>query len=97
MVEYKNKSYYKLNIEETGIEENNDIVLSIDKFNNVIDYFLSLVEPEKYIQCDNCGVPISPTSNRQKFCKSCWEEKRKNDINENAKRYYHEIKKDRYK
>lgn len=70
MSEYKNKSYYQINIDESAY-----IVLHIDKFDNIIDYYMNIIEPEKYICCKKCGVPFSPTNNRQKYCKNCWKEK----------------------
>jgi hypothetical protein len=30
---------------------------------------------EGYIQCESCHKLIKPKSNRQKYCKNCWEEK----------------------
>lgn len=87
MVEYKNKAYYQFNINECE-----KIVLHINNFTNIIDYYMNIIEPEKYLHCEKCNTPFSPTNNRQKYCKSCWDEKRKNDINENAKKYYHDKK-----
>ena len=54
------------------------LVLTIDNFSNVIDYYLSIIEPEKYINCEVCGIPIKKTGKNQKMCKECWEEHRKN-------------------
>lgn len=69
MAEYKNKSYYQINLSEDG-----ESIIHIDKFDNIIDYYMSIVEPDKYIDCE-CGMPFCPTNNRQKYCKSCWKEK----------------------
>ena len=79
MVEYKNKSYYQVNINESG-----DKILHINKFDNIIDYYMNIIEPDKYIRCE-CGVPFSPTNNRQKYCKICWEE-RERELWRNSKR-----------
>lgn len=68
MVEYKNKSYYRIHIDT--FEENS--ILKINDFDNIIYYYLSLVEPEKYSLCKECGKIIKLTSNRQKYCRDCW-------------------------
>lgn len=47
---------------------------------------------EGYIQCTECNKLIKPTNNRQMYCSVCWKEKRMRDINENAKKYYHNKK-----
>jgi hypothetical protein len=71
MVEYKNKSYYKLHIDVGGAP-----LFQIRKFDNLIYYYLRLIKPEKYKECE-CGVPIKITSNNQKYCKVCWKEREK--------------------
>ena len=83
MVEYRNKSYYQINI-----EENWEIILHIDKFDNIIDYYMSIVEPEKYMLCEKCDVPFSPTNNRQKYCKTCYKELHKEQDKEYQKNKY---------
>lgn len=40
------------------------------------------------IECQECGCLIEKKSGRTKYCNKCWKEKRKKDINENAKKYY---------
>jgi len=80
MVEYRNKSYYQINI-----EENWEIILYIDKFDNVIDYYMSIIDPDKYMFCDKCGVPFLPTNNRQKYCKICFVDVNREKTKENMK------------
>lgn len=70
MIEYKNVSYYRINIGD----DDSDIILYIDKFDNVVDYYLSLVEPDKYIDCECCGAPFSPSNSTHKYCKTCAKE-----------------------
>lgn len=82
MVEYKNKSYYRINILEEG-----NVILHIEKFDNIIDNYLSLVEPEKYQNCEKCGDLIEQVNNRQKYCKSCWKEVER-ELKRNWKREY---------
>lgn len=69
MVEYQNKSYYRVDIIEEG-----KIVLWINKFDDVIDYYLSLVEPEKYKECECCKKPILITNGNKKYCAICAQE-----------------------
>ena len=81
MIEYKFKSYYQFNIEECE-----KIVLHIDKFNNVIDYYMNIVEPEKYMLCEKCSIPFLPTNNSQKYCRSCYYELHKQWQKESMKK-----------
>ena len=66
MVEYKNKSYYTINIKECG-----NIVLNIKCFDCAIDYYLQLIEPDRYKQCEICNVPILITKPKRKYCYTC--------------------------
>lgn len=47
---------------------------------------------EGYIQCESCHKLIKPKSNRQKYCKNCWEEKERELRKDINKRYYDKIK-----
>jgi len=67
---YKCKPYYKLYIEEGG-----NVVLSIKNYDNIISYYLSIVYPEEYTYCAICDIPIKQTSNRRKYCSSCWKKR----------------------
>ena len=67
---YKCKPYYKLYIEEGG-----NVVLSIKNYDDIISYYLSIVYPEEYTYCAICDMPIKQTSNRRKYCSSCWKDK----------------------
>lgn len=69
MVGYKNKSYYQVNMVSDG-----DTVLHIDKFDNVIYYFMHIIEPEKYPLCAKCNTPFSLINNSQKYCSTCAKE-----------------------
>lgn len=67
---YKCKPYYKLYIEEGG-----NVVLSIKNYDDIISYYLSIIYPKEYTHCAICGIPIKKTSNRRKYCSSCWKDK----------------------
>src|SRR5690606_5303385 len=66
---YKCKPYYKLYIEEGG-----NVVLNIKNYDDIISYYLSMIYPEEYTYCAICDMPIKRTSNRRKYCSSCWKE-----------------------
>lgn len=66
MVEFKNKSYYTINLEEGGGN-----VLNIKHFDCIIDYYLSNIKPDKYKDCNMCGKPFEITSNHIKYCMIC--------------------------
>jgi len=86
LVGYDNKDYYAVNFD---LEDNeNEIVFSINNYSNPIYYYLSLVEPDKYKNCVECGVKITLLNNKIKFCKEC----AKIIKNEQNKKYYHEDK-----
>lgn len=70
MVEYKNKSYYRIHIDVDG-----NLLFKISNYDNLINYYLRLIEPNKYKECEECGAVIKITSNRVKYCKRCWKEK----------------------
>jgi len=72
MVVYQNKDYYTVNMDLDG-----EVILNIDNFNNPIYYYLNLIEPDKFKCCEECGELIKITSNRKKYCTTCWKEKEK--------------------
>lgn len=82
MIEYRSKSYYRIHMESHG-----DVVLHIDKFEDLIDYYLSLVEPEKYIRCSECNIPIKASNNRQQYCSACAKEIRREYKTEKQREY----------
>jgi hypothetical protein len=66
LIEYKNRAYYKVNIPEEG-----EKVISINNFDNVIDYYLYTLYPEQYKKCEECKKLIRIKNNRSKYCKEC--------------------------
>lgn len=65
MVNYRNRAYYVMHIEPDG-----DEVVRINKFNDPVLYYLNLFEPEKYMNCEMCGVPVEYYKTR-KYCEEC--------------------------
>ncbi len=63
----------------------------IDDYRNIIGYYQEF-HGEKMTHCRECGVLINKGSNRQAYCKDCWNE-RKNEIRkESSKKYYEKTK-----
>jgi len=62
----KNRSFYKINLKTGG-----DPIIEISDFENPIYYYLNLFEPEKFIECEKCGVLIKLTIHNRKYCKDC--------------------------
>jgi hypothetical protein len=60
-----------------SIESSNKIVFNITTFDNIGYYFDWYNEDEKIIRCEDCGKLIKQTSNRRKYCSSCWKEYRR--------------------
>lgn len=65
----KNKNYRKV----TFVDDTSDIVITINNFDNIILYYLRYLG-ENIINCGVCGVLISPTNNKNKYCSECAKE-----------------------
>jgi hypothetical protein len=64
--------YFKVNIKPC-----NNIIYKIDNFDNLMSDFakcMKLISGDTY--CVQCGIPIKQTSNRRKYCSSCWKDVR---------------------
>ncbi|MDD3292445.1 MAG: hypothetical protein WDA59_09825 [Methanofastidiosum sp.] len=70
MVEYNNKSYYRVHIDCGG-----NSLIQIGNFDNLIYNYLNLFESDKFIRCEECDILIKATSNRRKYCDRCSKEK----------------------
>ncbi len=80
--------YFKVNIKPC-----NNIIYKIDNFDNLISDFakcMKLISGGTY--CAICGIPIKQTSNRRKYCSSCWKDKKQEWNRENFKKWYHRQK-----
>lgn len=64
---YKGKLHYRIHI-----DSGDNVILRISNFDNLVYYYLQLLEPDKYKECENCGAIIRITSNRKKYCRKCW-------------------------
>lgn len=77
--------YFKVNIKSC-----NNIIYTITNFDNLMSDFakcMKLVTGNTY--CAICGIPIKQTSNRRKYCSSCWKEvHRKQDREYQRRKYY---------
>lgn len=65
------------------INENSEVVIEIDNFEDFIYHYYKWKDEKSVVECDVCGRPILKTSNRKKYCNSCWKEK---DLELNKKR-----------
>ena len=77
-----------VNKDEKGNKIDN-IVFEITNFDNVGYYFDWYNGDEKYVKCENegCGEVIKKVNNRQKYCKSCWEEINRDQIRLRVKKH----------
>jgi len=57
------------------IEESNVVMFDITTFDNVGYYFDRYNGDTKIIECNECKKLIRVTSNRRKYCHTCWKEK----------------------
>jgi len=58
-----------LNVKILDTEEE-DVSVFISDFRNLGNQYMQLVG-ENYMTCQNCGVVVRKTSNRQKYCQAC--------------------------
>ena len=75
-----------------NIKESEIVVFEITTFDNIGYYFDLYNGDPKIINCNECGKLIKATSNRQKFCRSCWREKEQGRQREKWHKY-----KDKYR
>jgi len=74
------------------IEESNVVIFDITTFDN-IGYYLDWYNGDsKIIKCESCGKLIRVTSNRKKYCSTCWKEKERELRKDINKKYYDKIK-----
>lgn len=61
-----------------NIEDSDNIVLSINTYDNIGYYFDLYNGDKKIIKCIDCGKLIKQSKNkRKKYCSECWKEKQK--------------------
>ncbi|MEG1028014.1 MAG: hypothetical protein RSE07_04930 [Oscillospiraceae bacterium] len=58
-------------VEHTEIKSQDDIVMEIKDFDNMLLYFKKYIGEEGICSCNKCGCPIIKTSNSKKFCDDC--------------------------
>lgn len=80
------------NIKVLFAEDDGDIAFKVLHFDNIIDYYLQWIEPDKYMNCEVCGVPVRRTSNRRKYCDECGREIRTEQNRSKSLKYYHKSK-----
>ena len=71
-------SIYKRLYFQVNIKPCNNVIYVIRNFDNLMSDFakcMKLVTGNTY--CAICGMPIKQTSNRRKYCRSCWKEYRR--------------------
>ena len=95
--EYEEKYGWDIRINIDGWSEDNYIIKYFCKsltgyFRNYIREFRGFKYNDKIIHCIQCGVPIKQTSNRRKYCSSCWKERDAELNKQRCKRYYNKKK-----
>ena len=66
LTQYKGRDYYVVHFDDVGGET----LFKINNFDNPIYYYLSLIEPDNYKECEECGVVIK-AYNTRKYCENC--------------------------
>ena len=95
--EYEEKYGWDIRINIDGWSEDNYIIKYFCKsltgyFKNYIREFRGFKYNDNIIYCAICGIPIKQTSNRRKYCSSCWKDKKQEWNRENFKKWYYKQK-----
>jgi hypothetical protein len=77
----------KTNFKINYINDDSDIEIVINDFNNVI-YEYILWKNKELIACENCGKPIKVTYNKKKYCSGCAKEIERINHKERNKKWY---------
>ena len=56
-------------------------------FRNYIRKFRGFKYNDKIIHCIQCGIPIKQTSNRRKYCSSCWKDINREQIRKRVQKH----------
>ena len=59
------------NIKVLFVESDGEPAIVIKDFRNFVYEYLKYFEPNKYTECQNCGVLVHIKSNKQKYCSKC--------------------------
>ena len=59
------------NIKVLFAKDEGDVAFKVSHFDNIIDYYYQWLEPEKYMNCEVCGVPVKRTIHNRKYCDVC--------------------------
>jgi hypothetical protein len=78
------------NIRVNYIDENSEVVLDVKDFRNYVYEYLKW-KGENISSCQKCGILLSPTNNRHKYCKTCWKEKERELWKEASQKYREKI------
>jgi len=73
------------------VDELSEVVFKVKYYENLVMEYI-LFKGENIDHCEKCGIPFSPTNNRQKYCKECWKEKWKEYNAEKQREYYNNKK-----
>jgi hypothetical protein len=69
-------SLYKRRYFKVNIKPCDNIIYTITNFHNLMSDFAKCMKLiDGGIYCVQCGIPIKQTSNRRKYCSSCWKDK----------------------
>ena len=68
---------------------NSPTVIEVNDFDNIYAYYHNYLGKGRYVECSSCGKMVRVNSNRQKYCKECYEEKHRESAREYEKRKYY--------
>ena len=73
---YKNKLSYSATEKTLDLFNEDNIVLRITNYNNIVYYYLDYIGDGKFFICPECGSIDKKTSNNKKICSDCSKENR---------------------
>lgn len=74
------------NIKVNYVDMDSPAILVISDFRNFVLEYLRW-KGENICSCDECGLLFIPSNNRQKYCKKCWKEIRREQIRINVQNF----------
>lgn len=86
---YYGKEFFEILIPKNEIGE---VAIVFNDFRNIYRKYVDFLGKEIFF-CKSCGKEVEKTGNRHAFCKECYGLKKKKEVNNNARKYYHSNKK----
>lgn len=78
---------YSPSEEVKSLYNENNIVLRISNFENIVYYYGCYFSPDRYMFCNKCGKIVKKIKNNQKYCIECAKNMEKENIRERVRKF----------